>query len=325
MGKELPASKWLNSFFHGFSQVVFMENNISGALIVAAYIVFAAEVHNWNIAIIPILATIIGNITAKLLGNDDDAIAAGLFGFCPVLVGTAAAVFFAGTESYIVGIVGSIIAIPITTMINKVCARFNVPGFTMPFVATAWLLVLVSYATGLLTATGYLGGGPRAGALIASGAITSVTTGSLEWVNVLTKGIGEIWLLDSVWASLLMFLAFAVDKWHWAIKVAGVILVTIAIGLIFRVDGASLNAGLYTYNALLVFLGLETFSKYRGDGAFSKSPKYWALAIFGLLFVCLIDYALPAVLAPFGLMSLTFPFVFTGWALLWVEQHWGTN
>ena len=328
MGKEIPAPKWVNAFFHSFSQVVLVENNISGLLILAAFFVFSWEAKNWNIGIIVVVAAIIGNVTAKLLGNDDDAIAAGLFGFCPVLVGAAAAVFFAGTEAYIVAIIGSILVIPVTTMINKLCARIGLPGFTMPFIAMTWFFILVSFGTGLLTSTGYLGGVREGAVVVAENGLAANTFASgweavsASWLDALTKGIGEIYLMDTVWGSLLIFLAFAIDRWHIAVKIALVICFTLAMGIIFKVDMSTLTIGIYTYNAILVLMGLETFSTNKGEGAFSKSGKYWLLLLLGLVLVGLVDYALPTVLMPFALPSLTFPFVLTTWALLWFEQHW---
>lgn len=311
MAKDINVPKWVKAFFHSFSQVVLVENVISGALILASFFVFSWEVQNWNIGIIAVLSAIVGNVTAKLLGNDEDAIAAGLFGFCPVLVGLAGATFFAGKDVYIFGILGSILAIPITTIINKLCSRLGLPGFTMPFIATTWFLILVSFQTGLLTAVG------REGGLVANGVLTN---GALEWKNVLTKGIGEIYLLDSVYASLLILVAFAIDRFDLAIKIAAVILVNIGLGLLFKVDTATLNMGLYTYNSILVLMGMETFSKNKDNPA-----KYWSLVFLGLVLVALVDYGLPSVLKPFALPSLTFPFVLTTWALLYFEQHLSNN
>jgi len=309
MGKNIDtAPKWIKAFFHSFSQVVLVENVISGALILASFFVFSWQVSNWNIGIIAIVAAIVGNVTAKLLGNDDDAIAAGLFGFNPVLVGLGAATFFTGIDVYIVGILGSILVIPLTTVINKLCERKGLPGFTMPFIAMTWFFILVSFQTGLLDAVG------RAGMLVSSSGGT--IAGTLEWPGLLTKGIGQIYLLESVYASLLILVAFAVDRWHLAIKIAMVILVTICLGLVFRVDIGLLNIGLFTYNSILVLMGMETFSKNKGNAV-----KYWLLVLLGLVVVVLVDYAAPTVLMPFALPTLTFPFVLVTWGLLYYEKH----
>lgn len=307
MTKANNLPKWLKAFLHSFSQVVLVENVISGILIIAGILVFSYEINNWDVAILAILGAIIGNVTAKLLGNDEDAIAAGLFGFNTVLVGIAAATFFSGRDAYIVGILGSFLTIPLTTIINNLFSRLGLPGFTMPFIAMTWFFILISFQTNLLTA------GSRAGAL----AVPSVLeNGPLVLKDVLTKGIGEIYLLDTVVGSILIFIAFAIDRWHLAIKIALTILVSIGLGLIFKVNTNTLNMGLYTYNAILVLMGMETFSKNK-----ENSTKYTLLVLLGLICVGLVDYAAPTVLGVFALPTLTFPFVLVTWGLLYFEQH----
>ena len=306
MGKDINAPSWLKAFLHSFSIVVFVENIISGFLILAGIFVFSYEINNFDIGILAVIGAIIGNVTAKLLGNDENAIVSGLFGFNTVLVGIGAATFFKGADAYIVGILGSVLTIPLTTVINNLCARLELPGFTMPFIAMTWFLILVSFQTNLLTVG-------RAGALSAT---KTLSTDPLVWSDVLTKGLGEIYLLDSMYASLLIFAAFAIDRWHLAIKIALTILATIGLGLLFKVDYVVLNLGLYTYNSILVLMGLETFSTSK------KNPvKYALIVALGILTAVLVDYATPSVLGVFALPSLTFPFVLTTWGVLYFEKH----
>lgn len=323
MGKDINAPKWVKAFFHSFSQVVLVENVISGLLILAAFFVWSWEVGNWNIGIIAVVAAIVGNVTAKLLGNDDDAIAAGLFGFCPVLVGAAAAVYFAQDgillDAYIVAILGSILVVPLQMIINGLCGKLGLPGFTMPFIAMTWFFVLISQSTGILTACGWMNTTPVAGALVgAEGAAAPVaaTFGNIEWLNALSKGFGEVYLLDTVIGSGLIFLAFAIDKWQNAIKLVGVVLVTIVLAVAFQASAGTLNAGVFTYNSILVLMGMETFSKNKDNPA-----RYWTLVIIGLVSVALVDYALPSIVGTFGLSNLTFPFVLVTWGLLFLEQQ----
>ena len=312
MGKNLYAPKWVQAFFHSFSQVVLVQNMMSGALILAAFFVFSFEANNWNIVIVAIIAAIVGNVTAKILRIDDDAIAAGLCGFNPVLVGLAAAIFFVEVDVYIIGILGSILVIPTAVIINGICSRFGVPGFTMPFITMTWFFMLVSFQIDLLTAVG------REGALVyyASGAVNSATIGVLEFENVLIKGIGQIYFLDSIIASLMILVAFAIDRWHLVFKIAAVTVVSVAISVIFGADIALLNGGLFTYNVILVLMGMETFSKNKDN-----IHNYVVLVFLGVVLVALVDYALPSLLMPFALPRLTFPFVFVAWALLYFEQH----
>ncbi len=343
MGSKVNAPGWLKAFLHSFSQVVFVENIFSGILVIAAFAVWAWEIPNaaagtysslmvsnsWNIVILPVLAAIIGNVVAYFFANDKGAIASGLFGFNPVLIGCGAAVFFAGPEAYIVTIIASLLVTPVTTVINNLCSRKGVPGFTLPFIVMTWFFILVSYNTGLFQALGWSLGAP---AMHAKGAITQVTEtlaasgtfeaaaastpATLSWVDALTKGFGEVWLLDTVIGSVLIFLAFALDRWKVALKLVVVVLITIGLGMALQVNTGTLNAGVYTYNGILVFMGMETFSKYKDN-----TPKFWLLVILGLVLAFLLDLALPVFFGQFGLPILTFPFVVATWAILYLEQH----
>lgn len=337
MGKELPLPKPVNAFLHSFSQVVFIENNISGFLIMLAFFMAGlfnlragtwhfSEFAGWNQGIIVIVAAIVGNVTAYAMGLDKDTITAGLFGFSPVLVGIGAAFFFgAGIEAYFVAILGSILVVPVTVVINNLFGRLGLPGFTLPFMVVTWLFVLVGFKAGFLNLLPGADGSMRSAALLvetpAEAALGfSKMFDSLIWEEVLTNGFGEIYLLDSVVASVIIFIAFLVDRWQNAVALVGVILSTIVIALVLQVNVDSLNLGLYSYNAILVYMGLVTFSTNKGK----NHGKFWTLVAIGMVLVVLADCAVPAIMGTFGLTSLTFPFAIVTWALLYFEQRvWG--
>lgn len=320
MGKNINFPKPVKAFFHSFSQVVLVENVISGLLILAAFFVWSFEVSNFHIAALAIVAAIVGNVTAKLIGCDEGAITSGLFGFCPVLVGAAAAVFYTFEggvmDAYIVAILGSILVVPLQIIINGLCAKLGLPGFTMPFIAMTWFFVLVSQGAGILTACGWCGTTPVAGGLVGTGAAAEAAAFSnIEWVNALTKGFGEVFLLDTVIGSLLIVAGFAIDDIKNVIKLALVVVFTIVFAVVFQASAGTLNAGVYTYNSILVLMGMEVFSKNKDN-----PTKYWLLVLLGLVSVGLVDYALPSIVGTFGLSNLTFPFVLVTWGLLFLEQ-----
>lgn len=323
MGRNINAPKWVRAFFNSFSQVVFVENIISGFLILAAFFVWSYEVSNYHIAILAIVAAIVGNLTAKAMGTSDDTIASGLSGFCPVLVGAAAAVFFAQDgiiiDAYIVAVLGSILTVPLQMIINGLCGKLGLPGFTLPFIVMTWFIILVSQNSSLLTACSWMKEVPVAGALVgAEGAVApaAATFATIDWTKALTLGLSEIYIMDTVIGSILIFLAFAIDKWQNAIKIALVIVATILLGVAFQVSGGTLNAGVFTYNAILVLMGMETFSKNKDNPG-----RYWTLIVIGIVSVVMVDYALPSIVGTFGLSNLTFPFVLVTWGLLFLEQQ----
>lgn len=325
MGKDINAPMPIAAFFHSFSQVVLVQNVISGVLILAAFFAMAffpetEAFKNPHVAIIPIVAAIVGNVTAKALGNDDQAISDGLFGFCPVLVGAAAAIFYtydgAPIDGYVVGILGSILVVPLQMIIGNLCGRLGIPGFTMPFIAMTWFMLLVSTGSGLLTGCGWTASAPIAGALAdGAAAPAAFTFADIKWANVFLLGYCEVYLLETFIGGGLILAAFFVDNWKNGLKLIGVCAFVVAFVFVMQGNVSTLNAGVFTYNAILVLMGMEVFSKNKDNPA-----RYWFLVLLGLVSVVLVDMALPAIVGTFGLSNLTFPFVLVTWGLLILEQ-----
>ncbi len=297
---DIPMPDWLKAFFHSFSQVIIIENVLSGILILAGIFVY-----DINFGILSVIAAIVGNLTAKLIVNDDAAITSGLYGFSPVLIGIAGGLFFTGTASFIVAILGSFFAVPLTVVLNNLLGRFNLGSYTLPFIVTTWFFILISFSSNLLQSSTSAG----------LAQVSTLANDGLLFPDVLLKGIGEIFLLDSVWSSALILLGFAVDNWKIALEVVGVVLLTIAIGLLFQVDSNVLNMGLLTYNSILVLMGVEVFGLNK-----TEMGKY-GLILLGVLFAVLVDLAVLPVLGVFALPALTFPFVLTTWIILFFEQN----
>ena len=330
---DISAPKPVRAFFNSFAQVVFIENVISGIIILLAFFVAGLEGTGWDFAsfnsyiygIFAIIGAVVGNVTAKMIGNDEDAIASGLFGFCPVLVALGAAVFCGDlTSAFIVCVLGSILVIPVTTIINKMCSRFGLPGFTMPFIVITWFFILISFQTGIIN---YARNGALVGAnfkeltqnvipeLVAPGAFPPAPE-EVGIVALLTKGWAEIYILDSVYASVMILVAFFIFRWDFGVKAIIAVAFSIALGYALQVDMNSLYAGLYSYNAILVMGAMETFSTSKDN-----PTRYWLLVLLGLTLGVLIDYALPSIVGTFGCPSLTFPFVAAGWLTLYFEKE----
>ena len=296
---DIPMPDWLKAFFHSFSQVVILENVLSGILIIAGIFVY-----DIRFGILSVIAAAIGNIVAKVVVNDDAAITSGLYGFSPVLIGIAGGLFFTGTASFVVAILGSMIAVPLTVVLNNLLGRFSLGSYTLPFIVTTWFFILISFSSNLLQSSTAAG--------LAEAA--NLPNTGLVFPDVLLKGIGEIFLLDSIWSSLLILLAFAVDNLKIALEVVAVILLTIAIGMLFQVNADTLNMGLFTYNSILVLMGVEVF------GLSKTAMGKYGLILFGVLMAVMVDLAVLPVLGVFALPALTFPFVLTTWIILFFEQ-----
>ena len=89
----------------GISQVILIENAITGLLIL-----IAITIESYYLGIIALLSAIIGTLVAKFGGADENTINQGLLGYNSVLTGMALALFLSGPYMWIVALVGAAIA-----------------------------------------------------------------------------------------------------------------------------------------------------------------------------------------------------------------------
>jgi urea transporter len=138
------------------------------------------------------------------------------------------------------------------------------------------------------------------------------SSGILRFVDINLRGIGQVMLQDNPLTGLLFLIAIA-----WGSYAAGVPQVAIAgviavvVGTLtaqwLHVEEASLNAGLYGFNAVLVGMALATF--------LAPGPLLWVYVIVGAAVSVVVMLATTNVVKPWG-GALTFPFVLVTWLLL---------
>ena len=89
----------------GISQVILIENAITGLLIL-----IAITIDSYYLGIIALLSAIIGTLVGKFGGADEKTINQGLFGYNSVLTGMALALFLSGPYMWIIALVGAAVA-----------------------------------------------------------------------------------------------------------------------------------------------------------------------------------------------------------------------
>lgn len=81
----------------------------------------------------------------------------------------------------------------------------------------------------------------------------------------------------------------------------------------FKGDFASIHTGLYSFSAVLTAIALgSTFNK--------PSYRVVVYAIVGVIFTVFVQGALDIILEPFGIPTLTMPFVLASWLFLVPNQ-----
>jgi urea transporter len=347
--KALP--KPVRAFFNGISQVVFIENVISGAMVYVSFWIAGLECNGWDFgnwySWRPVVFVTIGvnlaNLVAYLIGADRDAITSGLFGFCPNLISIGACTFSGGADAngnwwtaWIVMALGCALCPMVQAFINKFTGHHGLPGFTFPFNTIMWFFVAMSFGVDLL----HFGSAPTLQAVhevgngltytLGEGTASSWMTGfdwstmGFDWGNVLSGGhwglffinaFEEIYVIDGFIASLILIAAYFWYNWQFALKACLACAFAIGMGMLFGADMNNMNLALYGYSSILTVGALDTFGKSK-----INSGRYWFLYFYGLVMTSLVNFGLHTILGVFGMPNVTFAFVLTGWMMLILER-----
>jgi urea transporter len=135
----------------------------------------------------------------------------------------------------------------------------------------------------------------------------------LRFVDINLRGVGQVMFQDNPLTGLLFLAAVAWGSFAAGapeVFVAGALAVVTATlsALWLRVDGPTLNAGLYGYNGVLVGLALATF--------ITPGPLLWVYVVLGAAVSVVATLGTANALRPLGVAALTFPFVLVTWILL---------
>ena len=135
----------------------------------------------------------------------------------------------------------------------------------------------------------------------------------LRFFDVNLRGVGQVMFQDNPLSGALFIAAIA-----WGSFAAGVpqVLFGGLLGIVtatstaqwLRVESASLRAGLYGFNGVLVGLALATF--------IAPSPLLWAYVVLGAAVSVVAMEATANVCKSWSMPALTFPFVLVTWLLL---------
>jgi urea transporter len=142
----------------------------------------------------------------------------------------------------------------------------------------------------------------------------------LHFIDINLRAIGQVMFQDNPLTGLLFLIAIgwgSVAGGMPQVVIAGVVAVIVSTltAQWLRVDAASLKAGLYGYNGVLVGMALATF--------LPAGPLLWAYVVLGAVVSVVAMLAIANVTKPLGVSALTFPFVLVTWILLLASHGLG--
>jgi urea transporter len=298
-----PVLDFLDYTLRGVGQVVFMNNPVTGLLILVGLWVAGA----W-LGLAATVGVLAATATAVLLGLDRDALRAGLFGFNGTLVGAGLATFLAPEFSVVVGAYVVLVAAA-STVVTVALTRLLLPTVGLPPLTLPFNVVTLTF---LLAAYSIASADPAPSTAPALPAPDSAVDTGVDLAGLaggLFHGVGQVFLADNVVAGLLIVIGIAVCSRIGA----GFALLGSAAGLgtalLLGGDGVAAQDGLWGYNAVLSAMAI--------GGVFSVLTWRSALlAVAAAVTASVVFVATGTALAPLGLPALTLPFCLATFAFL---------
>lgn len=259
-----------NQVLKGLGQIMLQENSITGLIFLAG--IFLGSV---TMGCAALLATCCATLAARMLKFTAANIDKGLYSFSAALTGVALVLFFKPVLLvWICVIAGAVIA----CCIQHFFISKNIPVFTLPFVLVTWLFVFIINQ-------------------INTGLQATPPTEIVQLQNNFAfafHGFGQVIFQSNVVSGLLFFIAVFISSPIAALYGLAAAVFGAVLSVFFAVPAETVQAGLFSYNAVLcaiVFSGSKI-----SDGV-------WAL--LSVVLTSVISYFM----SEYNMIQLTFPFV----------------
>ena len=273
----------LDPLLHGFAQIGFQHNRLSGVLFIVA---IALSSPLMLLAALGAMATAF--LTARRLGAREDDLQAGLYGYNPALMAIALVIWLPHSWSLALMVLAGG---AMTALIMFALRRHSrVPPYSVPFILTAWLMLLISLGSGI---------GLNTPALI---------DGAAPAVEVFLSGIGQVGFQQEPLSGALILLAVAVSSLSAAAWTALAALTSLVLAQLISADPALTASGLFGFNAILATLVL---SQYAGLSGWHKPLV--------ILLATSLTVVLTAAFISIGMIAFTTPFVTTLYLIGFVD------
>ena len=304
--------RFVDACLRGAGQVMLQNNPVTGLLILAAIAWGAIRTGTAEVAVGTLVGLLAGTGTALLLRVDMASWRQGLFGFSPLLTGAALPTFLAAKPllwAYVV--LGAAVTTVVTLALSNVLNSWAVPALTFPFVLTTWFLLMGAYqfmriGTGTLSPPALPAATSPESAHVPL-AFDFLATGTL-------KGIAQVFLIDDWISGAVILVALAVNSRAVALAalLGSAVGTALAIGL--GAEATAIGKGIWGFNAVLTAIAL-------GAVFYRPMPAVVVYTLLGTIATVWVQAALTTVLAPYGIPTLTGPFVVATWLFLLPKRH----
>ncbi len=295
----------------GIGQVMSQDNPLSGLLffIAIGWGSYAAGMP--QVAIGGLVAVVAATLTAQWLRVDAADLGAGLYGYNAYLVGLALGTFLTVSPLWWVYVaLGGAVSVPATLGTANVFKTWGVAALTAPFVLTAWLFLLATYAFSAI------GGGalPMTAEIAPLDPAAANPLAFGDFVQGIFRSIAQVFLKASLLAALLLLVGLAVNSLAAAVSALAGAIVAVATAHLLGAESDLIAGGLMGFSPVLTAIALGTVF-------YKPGVKVAIYALVGTVFTVVVQGAMNVALTPFGVPTLTGPFVLASWIFLLPRQH----
>lgn len=288
--------EFFDNVLSGFAQIALNDNSFSGILLmIAAFIGSPVQ------AVSGIWATIIGTLTAHLLGVPRSAIRTGVYGFNPALCGLAIPVLVfpdqgINAEILLYSSLAAIFAEVLTIGLARFLANWKLPFLALPYCFTLLIFVPAGLSLGNLAITR---SSPEIFTLFSASGQAGWS--AMEFFTAAINGIAQVlWIDNPITGGLYLVATLMASRIDVLSSILGaVISVGVAIGLGLPKEAAI--SGVYGFNAVLLMKAMT-----RG---FVVNAKSYSMATIMSALTVVFTVGLRVMFAPIGaIASFAFPF-----------------
>lgn len=290
-------SSLISAIFKGISQVIFIENAFTGLLITIA-IMFSSV----SLGIIALLSSLIGVVIGRLGGANRTIVNQGLLGYNSVLAGIAISLNLQGGMRFVIALAGAVIASLFTVAMMQLMEHLKIPVLTFPYIIMTWFLLLASYHLGAFQLSPNLAPQDLSN-------LNLHFDGTIDWIHGLVSGIGQVYFQDTFWAGILILIGIFWAGWRLGIYTVLGSVVALLTAYWLGAEVSMLNSGLYGFNAVLTILAVGVVFD-------AKSRFAPVTGIIAAIVSVPVTASVTTWLMPYGLPTLTMPFVLSTWLFL---------
>jgi urea transporter len=316
--EQNPLLAFVDSCLRGVGQVCFMNNPVTGLLILAG--MWIAE--PW-LGFAGTLGLAVSTLAAIAIGLDHAAIRAGLFGFNGVLVGAGMSLFLQPDWDALVMVwiaVGAFFSSVLHAALAAVfIGAWKVPPYTLAFnfMTLIFLIGALNFANGrtgglIAPADAQVTGGSVSNTL--RSAADSASANNVEGVlNAIFRGISQLFFANSITAGILIIVGIAVCSRIAALFAVVGSTVGMLTGIALGANGVAIYNGLWGFNSFDAALAV-------GGVFFVLTWRSGLLAVACAVFAAMLFGAIASLFTPWGLPALTLPFCFATLAFVLLKD-----